>query len=391
LNFENSDLFRIDPFGKLRPIFACLPVGRDFGFIDNLKAGIEIRMKKKLKELAEFVGGTVVGDGEVEITGLSSIDEAEAGQITFIANPKYLRKLGETRASAIIVSDKVTTADKPLICAANPQLAFAKILTLFFVKPYQPKGIDPNARISPTAQLGKDLTIYPYVYIGDRCRIEDRVTLYPGVYVGEDTVIGEDSILHPNVSVYSGSAIGKRVILHSGVVIGADGFGFVKDGKTNVKITQVGKVMIEDDVEVGANSTIDRAALGQTIIRRGVKIDNLVQVAHNVEIGEDSMIIAHVGIAGSTKIGKNVILAGQVGVVGHIEIGDNVMVGAQSGVGQNLPSGQAFSGSPAFPHREWLRAVNIFQKLPEMKKTLTDIEARLKKVEQAISEKGKET
>jgi len=345
---------------------------------------------KKLKELAEFVGGTVIGDGEVEISGVTSIDEAQPGEITFIATSKYLRKLSETKASAVIVSKEVTTTDKPLICAANPQLAFVKILTLFLAKPYRPKGIDPSAWISPTAQLGKDLTIYPYVYIGDRCRIEDRVTLYPGVYVGEDSVIGEDSVLHPNVSVYSGSVMGKRVILHSGVVIGADGFGFVKDGKTNVKIPQVGRVIIEDDVEVGANSAIDRAALGQTIIRRGVKIDNLVQVAHNVEIGEDSIIVAQVGIAGSTKIGKNVILAGQVGVVGHIEIGDNVQVGAQSGVGQSLPPDQAFSGSPVMPHREWLRMVTTLPKLSGMRKILTDIEARLKKVEEAISQKGKE-
>ncbi len=347
-------------------------------------------MKKKLSELAEFVGGTVIGDGDVEISGVASIDEAKTGEITFIANSRYLRKLGETRASAVIVPKEVKSADKPLICTGNSHLAFVKILTLFSAKPYQPKGIDPNARISPTALLGKDLTIYPYVYIGDRCRIEDRVTLYPGVYVGEDSVIGEDSVLHSNVSVYSGSVIGKRVILHSGVVVGADGFGFVKDGKRNVKIPQVGKVIIEDDVEVGANSTIDRAALGQTIIRRGVKIDNLVQVAHNVEIGEDSIIVAQAGIAGSTKIGKNVILAGQVGVVGHIEIGDNVQVGAQSGVGQNLPPDQAFSGSPAFPHGAWLRAVTVFQKLPEMKKTLNWIEKRLKELEEAISQKGKE-
>jgi len=345
---------------------------------------------KKLKELAEFVGGTVIGDGEVEISGVASIDEAQPGEITFIATSKYLRKLSETKASAVIVSKEVTTADKPLICTADPHLAFVKILTLFSAKPYQPKGIDPNARISPTAQLGKDLTIYPYVYIGDRCRIEDRVTLYPGVYVGEDSVIGEDSVLHPKVSVYSGSVIGKRVILHSGVVIGADGFGFVKDGKTNVKIPQVGKVIIEDDVEIGANSTIDRAALGQTIIRRGVKIDNLVQVAHNVEIGEDSIIVAQVGIAGSTKIGKNVILAGQVGVNDHIEIGDNVRVGGQSGVVQNLPPGQAFTGTPAISHRDYLRAANTFTKLPEMRRSLTDIESRLRRIEEILSLKGKE-
>jgi UDP-3-O-[3-hydroxymyristoyl] glucosamine N-acyltransferase len=342
-------------------------------------------VKKRLSELAEYVGGTVVGDGEVEISGIAPIDDAEAGQITFIAHPRYFRKLETTRASAIILSKEVPSTGKHLIIAANPQLAFVKILTLFFTRPYQPKGIDPKACISTTAQLGEDLTIYPRVYIGDRCRIGNRVTLYPGVFVDEDSSIGEDSILYPNVTVYSGSVIGKRVILHSGVVIGADGFGYAKEGAKNVKIPQVGKVMIEDDVEIGANSTVDRAALDTTIIRRGVKIDNLVQVAHNVEIGEDSIIVAQVGIAGSTKIGKNVILAGQAGISDHIEIGDNVMVGAQSGVGQNLPSNQAFSGSPAQPHREWLRTVATLSKLPEMKKSLVDIEERLKKIEAALS------
>src|SRR4030043_1192736 len=347
------------------------------------------RMNKKLKELAEWVDGTVVGDGEIEISGVSAIDEAQAGEITFIANPKYLPKLNETRASAVIVSKEVSQGEKPLLSVANPYLAFAKILTFFSQKPHLPQGIDSNAWISPTARLGKALTLYPFVYIGDRCSIGDRVTLYPGVCIGEDSSIGEDSVLYPNVSIYSGTGIGKRVILHSGVVIGSDGFGYVKEGKKKVKIPQVGRVEIEDDVEIGANTTIDRAALGKTIIRRGVKIDNLVQGAHNVEIGEDSIIVAQVGIAGSTKIGKNVILAGQVGVVGHIEIGDNVQVGAQSGVGQNLPPDQAFSGSPAFPHREWLRAVNIFQKLPEMKKTLIRIEKRLKDLEEALSLKEK--
>jgi len=348
-------------------------------------------MKKKLSELAEFVGGALIGDGEIEISGVASIDEARAGEITFIANPKYLRKLGETEASAVIVSEEVRISDKPLICAANPHLAFIKILTLFFSRPYKPSGIDPEARVSPSARLGKDLSIYPHVFIGDRCRIEDRVTLYPGVFVGEDSVIGEDSVLHSNVSVYSGSVIGKRVLLHSGVVIGTDGFGFVKDGKRNVKIPQIGRVVIEDDVEVGSNSTIDRAALGETIIRRGVKIDNLVQVAHNVKIGEDSIIVAQVGIAGSTKIGKNVILAGQAGVNDHIEIGDNVRVGGQSGVFHDLPSDQDFLGTPAIPRGEWLRAVMLFQKLPEMKKTLLRMEKRLKEIEKTLSLKEKET
>lgn len=347
-------------------------------------------MKKRLRELAEFVDGTVIGDGEIEISGVASIEEAQSEEITFIANPKYLPKLNQTNASAVIVSKEVTKAEKPLLSVANPYLAFAKILALFSYKPYKPKGIDSMTWISPTASLGKNLTLYPFVYIGDHCLIGDRVTLYPGVFIGENCSIGEDSILYPNVSVYSGTFIGKRVILHSGVVVGSDGFGYVKEGQRNVKIPQVGKVVIEDDVEIGANTTIDRATLGKTIIRRGVKIDNLVQVAHNVTIGEDSIIVAQVGISGSTKIGKNVTLAGQVGVVGHIEIGDNVMVGAQSGVTHDLPANQGFSGSPALPHREFLRAITVFPKLPEMRKNLIEVEKRLKRIEEALSLSQKE-
>ena len=347
-------------------------------------------MKKRLKELAQWVDGTVIGDGEIEISGMAAIEEARDGEITFIADSKYLPNLSKTNASAVIASKEVTQADKPLLCVTNPQLAFAKILTLFSQRPYQPKGIDPHAWISPTAKLGKDLTLYPFVYIGDRCLIADRVTLYPGVYVGEDSIIGEDSILYSHVSIYSGTVIGKRVTLHSGVVVGSDGFGYVKEGKKNVKIPQVGRVEIEDDVEIGANTTIDRGELGKTIVRRGVKIDNLVQVAHNVVIGEDSIIVAQVGIAGSTKIGNNVTLAGQVGVAGHIEIGDNAMVGAQAGVIHDLPGNQGYHGSPALPQREYIRAITTLPKLPEMRKTLIEIEKRLKKIEETLSSGGKE-
>ncbi len=347
-------------------------------------------MKRRLKDLADYVGGTVVGDGEMEISGVAAIEEARPGEITFIAHPKYLPHLNKTNASAVIVSKEVTQAEKPLLCVTHPQLAFAKILTLFSLKPYQAKGIDPKAWISPTARLGKDLTLYPFVYVGDRCSIGDRVTLYPGTYLGEEAVVGEDSTLYSNVSVYSRSIIGKRVILHSGVVVGSDGFAYVKEGKTNVKFPQVGIVEIEDDVEIGANTTIDRAALGKTIIRRGVKIDNLAQIAHNVVIGEDSIIVAQVGIAGSTKIGSNVTLAGQVGVAGHIEIGDNVMVGAQAGVIYDLPGNQGYHGSPALPQREYIRAITALPKLPEMRKTLLDLEKRIKKVEEVLPSGGKE-
>ncbi len=346
-------------------------------------------MKRRLKELAQYVG-KVVGDGELEISGVADLEGAQPGEITFIAHPKYLSKLAETNASAVIVSKEIPSSQKPLLCVDNPYLAFAKIFTLFSQKPYQPKGIDPNVWISSTAQLGKEVTVYPFVSIGDRCRIGDRVTLYPGVYVGEDSSIDEESILYSNVSIYRGTVIGKRVILHSGVVVGADGFGYVKEGKRNVKIPQVGKVEIEDDVEIGANTTIDRATFGKTIIGRGVKIDNLVQVAHNVEIGEDSVIVAQVGIAGSTKIGSNVTLGGQAGVADHVEIGDNVMIGGQSGVRSDLAANQAYAGSPVLPHRDYLRVVKSIAKLPEMRKTLIEIERRLKTIEEALCPEGKE-
>jgi len=348
-------------------------------------------MKRRLRELAEFVGGNVIGDGDIEISGVAAIETAQPGDITFIANSKYLSKLSETRASAVIVSpDVAKKVDKPLLSFANPYLAFAKILSLYTQKVYQAKGIDPKAWISPTAKVGKEVTIHPFVYVGDRCSIGERVTLYPGVWVGEDSSIGEESILYANVSVYPGSVIGKSVALHSGVVIGSDGFGYVKDGKSNVKIPQVGYVEIEDDVEVGANTTIDRATLGKTVIHRGVKIDNLVQIAHNVVIGEDSIIVALVGISGSTKIGSNVTLAGQVGLTGHINIGDNVTVGAQSGVMSDLAPNAAYTGTPAVAHREFLRIMSVYVKLPELKKALTDIENRLKKIEEITSPKGRE-
>jgi len=346
-------------------------------------------MKKRLRELAEWVGGVVVGDGEIEISGVGAIEEALPGEIAFVAHPKYLQALAKTRASAVIVSPEAPPSEKPLLRVANPYLAYAKILTLFSCKTYQAKGIDPNAWISPTAQLGRDLTIYPFVYVGDRCLIGDRVTLYPGVYLGEDSSIGEESVLYPNVSIYPRTMIGKRVVLHSGAVVGSDGFGYVKEGRRNMKIPQVGVVEIEDDVEIGANSTVDRAALGKTMIRRGVKIDNLVQIAHSVVVGEDSIFAGQVGIAGSAKVGSNVTLAGQVGVADHIEIGDNVIVGAQAGVMNHLPANQAYTGSPALPHRDFLHMAAVLPKLPEMRKTLNQIEKRLRKIEEAISSERK--
>ncbi len=338
-------------------------------------------MEKTLKELAQLIGGEVVGDGEVKILGVAPIEQAREGDITFVAHPRYLPQLNQTEASAIIVSPKVTEADKPLLRVKNPYLAFAKILQIYVYRPHESRGVDQRAWISPTAKLGKKLSVYPFVYVGDNAEIGDRVTLFPGVFVGDNVVVGEDTLIYPNVCIYEGSRIGKRAIIHGGVVIGSDGFGFAKDGKRNFKIPQTGVVEIEDDVEIGANTTVDRPAMGKTVIKRGVIIDNLVQVAHSVTIGEDSVIVAQVGIAGSTKIGANVILAGQVGVADHIEIGDNVMVGPQSGVAKDIPPNQVVTGTPPLPHKEQLRAVLTFPKLPEMWRKIGQLEAKVRALE----------
>ena len=335
-------------------------------------------MKKRLKELAQWVNGTVVGDGEIEISGVAAIEVAQSGEITFIANPRYLPKLSQTHASAVIVSKEVTQADKSILCVTDPYLAFAKILTLFSHTPYQPKGIDPNTWVSPTATLGRDLTLYPFVYIGDHCSIGDRVTLYPGVYVGEDSSIGEDSILYPNVSIYSGTIIGKRVILHSGVVVGSDGFGYVKEGKKNVKIPQVGRVEIEDDVEIGANTTIDRGALEDTVIEDGVKLDNQIQVAHNVRIGAHSALAGCVGIAGSARIGRHCMLGGGVGVAGHLEIADRVQITGMSLVAQSITQPGAYSsGLTVEPNRLWNKISARLRRLDELFRRLAALEKKI--------------
>jgi len=323
----------------------------------------------------------VKGDGSVLISGVAGIEDAKGGDITFVSNEKFLPMLKKTKASAAIVSQDIVDISLPLLIVSNPLLTMAKILTLFTPKASLSTGISDKAWVSPSAKLGREVTVFPFVYVGDEVRINSRVTIYPGVYIGAQTKIGEDTTLYPNVTIYPRCIVGKRVIVHAGTVIGADGFGFVKDGEENYKIPQEGIVEIEDDVEIGANCCLDRATFGKTIVRRGVKIDNLVQIAHNVRVGEDSIIVAQVGISGSTKVGKNVTLAGQVGLVDHIEIGDNVIVGAQSGVTKNVPANQVVLGSPHLPHRQFLRVASVWIKLPELKSKLDMLLKRVEKLE----------
>jgi len=345
-----------------------------------------MKAQATLEELAALFGGKVEGDGSLPIRGIASLEEAGEGEITFLAESKNRRRLEKTRASAAIVPANLPSFPKPVIRTPNPYLAYAKVQAFFQQKPLAPRGVDSRAFIGGGVKIGRDVSIYPFVYVGEGCEIGDRAVLHPGVYLGESVQVGEGSLLYPNVVVMDRCVVGKRVILHPGTVIGSDGFAFARDGAKFVKIPQVGIVVIEDDVEIGANCTVDRASMGKTWIKRGIKTDNLVQIGHNVIVGEDTVIVAQVGIAGSTEIGNRVALGGQVGVVGHIKIGDGAMIGAQAGVGQDVAPGQILSGSPAFPHREWLRAQAAFQKLPEMKRTLAELEKRIKALEERITE-----
>jgi len=344
-------------------------------------------LKKTLGELAQIIEGKVVGDSSITISGLSGISEAREGDITFLANPKYRSQLSKTQASAVIASEVIEGVKLPFLITPDPYLAYAKIAQLLFRKTYRPRGISKEAIIAESAKIGRDPSIFPLVYIGENVIIGDRATLYPGVYIGNNTKIGDDVIFYPHVIVNHECIIGNRVILHPGVVIGGDGFGYAREKGKYVKIPQVGIVQIDDDVEIGANSTVDRAALGKTWIKRGVKIDNLVMVAHNVVVGEDTIIVAQSGIAGSSELGNGVILAAQSGVSGHLKIGDNVTVTAQAGVTKDIPPKSIVSGMPATSHRKWLKSRAIINQLPEIYKDLQKIKEKLETLESQLTKK----
>ncbi len=341
-------------------------------------------MSWTLKEIAELVDGKIIGDENIIITGIAGIKEAREGDITFVANSRYKSLMDKTKASAIIVSHGVVNNHRPLIWTKDPYLAFTKVMRLLNgneVSP--PKGIHPTAVIGKNVDFGKDISIQAYVIIDDEAKIGDRVILHPHVYIGRQTKIGEETIIYPNVTVRERISIGKRAVIHSGTVIGSDGFGFASVKGKHHKVPQVGTVIVEDDVEIGANVTIDRATIGKTVIGKGTKIDNLVQIAHNVEIGEDSIIVAQVGISGSATLGRGVTMAGQSGATGHIVIGDNTKVAAKAGVTKSIPPNSIVSGFPAKPHDKEKRIKACLQKLPELLK-------RLYKLEKRIEEQAKE-
>ena len=332
----------------------------------------------KLRELAERLACRLEGDGDIEIRGIGGLEQAGEGDVTFLANPKYTQALLRTRASAAIVGDAVAEAPCALLRTEHPYLAFANALAVFARVSSPPPGIHAQSAVSPDAVLGRDVSIGPFSSVGRGARIGDRTVIHPNVCIGEDAIIGDDCVVHSHVAVRERVVIGNRVILQNGAVIGSDGYGFVRrpDG-THQKIPQTSSVFIEDDVEIGANTTVDRPAVGETRIKSGAKIDNLVQIAHGVTIGRNTLLAGQVGIAGSTNVGDNVTLAGQVGVAGHVTIGNGVTAVGQSGITNSLPDGAFVSGYPAIDNREWLKASVIFRKLPEWRKRLADLERRI--------------
>ncbi|MBU1913517.1 MAG: UDP-3-O-(3-hydroxymyristoyl)glucosamine N-acyltransferase [Candidatus Omnitrophica bacterium] len=349
-------------------------------------------MQKTLKEVASLINGEIVGDENIIVTGICGIKEAKEGDLTFVANSRYLPLMGHTRASAIITSRDVKTASKTIIRTENPSLAFAKMVSLLAPNEVRrPKGIHPTAIIGDKVKIGKNVAIDPYAVIEDNVEIKDNTVLYAGVYVGHHTKIGKNCIIYPYVIIRERVVIGDRVVIHGGTVIGSDGFGFSTVQGVHHRIPQIGTVIIEDDVEIGANVTIDRARFDKTIIGKGTKIDNLVQIAHNVSIGENSIIVAQSGISGSANIGKNVTIAGQSGVIGHITIGDNVVVAAQSGVTKSIPSNTCVSGYPAKPHVLAKKIHAFTQNLPSLFKKVKQLEEEIAKLKSNTNDERRTT
>lgn len=339
------------------------------------------------QELADALNGTVSGDASCIITGLAEIQHAQVRLAAFLANKKYERFLETTSASVVLVDRTTTTKrqDLTLIHTDDPYLAFVKAIHLFH--PQQPRtpGIHPKAIVDETAMIADDACIDAGAIIGPKAMIGAQSVIGAGAVIGEGVKLGDDCLIHPNVTIIAQATLGNRVIVHSGTTIGSDGFGFAPSGDEYVKVPQVGTVIIEDDVEIGANCAIDRATLGHTFIGKGSKIDNLIQIAHNVHIGENSVIAAQSGVSGSTIIGKHVILAGQVGVVGHVEIADNVTVGAQSGVSKSIgESGKVFRGSPAREIHEELRQEAALRRLPDLISDMRNLERELQELKAAL-------
>lgn len=334
-------------------------------------------MEFTAKRIAEYLQGEIIGDENAAVHTFAKIEEGTPGAISFLSNPKYSNYLYTTNSTIVLVNKDLVIEGQvkaTLIKVDNAYESLAKLLNLYEASKPRKTGISTMAYIDPTAKIGKDVYIAPFVYIGERVEIGDHTQIHPHVSLTEGVKIGEQCILYPGVSIYHNCRIGNRCILHSGSVIGADGFGFAPTAKGYDKIPQIGIVVIEDDVEIGANTCIDRATMGSTIIQKGVKLDNIVQVAHNVKIGAHTVMAAQVGVAGSTGIGEWCMVGGQVGFAGHVKVGDHVTIGAQSGISGNVKSGSAIMGCPAIEHKQFARSSVIYKKLPDMYKQLSELQ-----------------
>jgi len=331
-------------------------------------------------EVAAHLGGEVIGDAAIELKGFAPADAARRGDLTFAENDEYFARAAKSEASAILVDGAAGQTDKVLIRVPRARVAFAKTLTLFFPDAAPVPGIHQTAVVSSSARIHAQAQIGPNCVVADRAEIGANCVLLGGNHIGADCIVGESTRLFPNVVLYPRTRIGKRVNIHAGTVIGSDGFGYVFHEGAHHKVPQICNVIIHDDVEIGANVTIDRGALGSTVIGKGTKIDNLVQIGHNVVIGEHSIIVSQVGIAGSTKLGSNVTLAGQVGIAGHLKIGNNVTVAAQAGVMNDIPDGEKWLGAPAQPDRQMKRIFIALQRLPDLLKQVSALEKRLEKL-----------
>lgn len=341
--------------------------------------------RRTLAQLAEMVDGELLGDPTVTVGGVAELDAAAPDDIVFITKPAMVELLTASRAAAVIVPLGVDAPGKPAIRVRDPYLAVAVIHQWFVAEPFVAAGVHPAAHVGEGCLVPSQVCIEPLAVLGNRVQLGERVVIHSGVVVGDDVMIGDDTVLHANVSVRSGCRIGRRVIIHDGAVVGSDGFGYATDSQGNhFKRPQVGIVQIDDDVEIGANACIDRATFGTTWVKRGAKIDNLVQIGHNVVVGESTILVGQVGIAGSTKLGRNVVMGGQAGTAGHIELGDGVMVAGKSGVHNSQAAGAVVAGIPAIPHRQWLRVSAALAKLPELAKAVRALEKKFEKLAGSI-------
>ena len=337
-----------------------------------------------LTQIHQVVGGTIHGNDQTQIFSLTSLGQADPQALSFVTNEKMAKAAANLAVAALLVHRHQPDLVVPQIVVDNPMLAFAQVAQNFFVRVPTPRGIAEHVTQGSDVQVGADPSIWPFVTLGDRVKIGDRVTLYPGVFVGSDVTIGNDCTLYPNVVVREGCSLGARVIAHSGTVIGADGFGYVQHQGRHHKIPQLGGVTIEDDVELGANVTSDRATFGRTLVKQGTKVDNLVQIAHNVTVGEHCILVAQVGIAGSTTIGRHVMIGGQAGLSDHLTIGDQVLIAAKSGVNRSVESNQIVGGIPAMPREKALRVQGAIFQLPELKQLVRELEARVTTLETGL-------